>query len=37
MSLAVLPLLLKHVTIKFSAVYSAADMDETIRLFAEGN
>ena len=36
MTLPVLPALMKHVTIKFAAVYSKGDMEETIRLFAEG-
>lgn len=36
MTLSALPLALKHITIKFSAVYNAADMDECIRLFAQG-
>ncbi|KAK5049017.1 hypothetical protein LTR84_005439 [Exophiala bonariae] len=36
MTLSALPLALKHVTIIFSAVYNATDMDETIKLFAQG-
>lgn len=36
MALTVLPLLFKHITIKFAAVYNESDMKETIRLFAEG-
>lgn len=36
MTLPVLPALMKHVTIKFAAVYSRAEMEEAIRLLAQG-
>lgn len=34
--LSALPLALKHITIKFAAVFNSTDMDESIRLFAQG-
>ncbi len=36
MTLPVLPALMKHVTIKFAAVYGRGDIEETIRLIVQG-
>ena len=36
MTIPVLPALMKHVTIKFAAVYSRGDIEETIRLLVQG-